>query len=243
MKLPENEVHVWYFSVDDFSHGIDIYRRFLSMEEIGKSNKFKFEKDRILNTLTRSSLRILSGLYLDSEPNAIEFKYGDFGKPAYNFPTDVKFNVSHSGKFIVLAFVKDSEIGVDVEKIKTDFNVLKIAENFFSTSEIELLHNVEPDNLYKAFYRCWTRKESFIKAKGSGLSFPLTSFTVSVNHKEPKLLRTEWNPLEKEQWNLFSFDPASGYVGALSVAKKIQSVKYFDQRAFLSIIDSIRGLA
>lgn len=167
---------------------------------------------------------MLSGDYLGHAANTIEFKYGDYGKPEYNFPTDLKFNVSHSGKLIVLAFVKDSEIGVDVEKIKTDFDVLKLAENFFSATEIAMLHDVKQSDLYTAFYRCWTRKESFIKAKGNGLSFPLASFTVSLGDKEAELLKTEWNPSEKEEWKLFTFEPTFSYVGALSVGVNIKKV-------------------
>jgi len=226
MELLENEVHVWYFNVDKFSNEIEFHKNFLSIEEKSKSKKFKFEKDRALNILARSSLRILSSLYLDTSANAIEFKYGTYGKPDYNFKTNLKFNVSHSGKFVVLAFVKNSEIGVDVEKVKTDFDVLDIAENFFSDSEIEMLHKAKLDDLYKAFYRCWTRKESFIKAKGSGLSFPLASFTVSLNYKEAELLKTEWNPSEKEEWSLYSFEPAFGYIGALSVGANISKAIY-----------------
>ncbi len=226
MELPENEVHVWYFNVDNFSKEIEMYRRFLSSEEITRSIKFKFEKDRTLNIMARSSLRILSSLYLGITANAIEFKYGQYGKPDYDFPTELKFNVSHSGKFVVLAFVKDSEIGIDVEKVKTDFDVLNLADKFFSTTEIKMLHNVQQDDVYNSFYRCWTRKESFIKAKGNGLSFPLASFTVSLNDKEATLLQTDWNPSEKQEWNLFSFKPASGYVGALSIGANIQKILY-----------------
>lgn len=226
MELSENEVHVWYFNVDDFSKRIEKYGRFLSSEEITRSIKFKFEKDRTLNIMARSSLRILSSLYLGITANAIEFKYGPYGKPDYNFQTELKFNVSHSGKFVVLAFVKDSEIGIDVEKVKTDFDALSLAENFFSITEINMLHNVQQDDVYNAFYRCWTRKESFIKANGTGLSFPLASFAVSLNNKEAILLQTDWNSSEKHKWNLFSFEPASGYVGALSAGANIQKVVY-----------------
>ncbi len=226
MELPGNEVHVWYFDVDGFSKDIELYKTCLSKEEILRSNKFKFEKDRILNIMAKSSLRILSGLYLGCAASAIEFKYGTYGKPDYNFPADIKFNVSHSGKLIALGFVKDSEIGIDVEKVKTDFDVLNLAENFFSRTEIRMLHDVQQDDVHNAFYRCWTRKESFIKAKGSGLSFPLASFTVSLNDKEAKLLKTEWSPSEKEEWKLFSFVPTPGYVGALSIEANIQKVVY-----------------
>ena len=188
MQLSEDESHIWYFDIESVSNEIEYYKGFLSSEEIAKADRFKFTKDKTISILARGALRILSGRYLHMSPNTIKFKYGKYGKPDYGLPVPVKFNVSHSGNFIVIAFVKNSQLGVDIELIRRDFNVLDIAENFFSKMEIKTLHDVDKDDVFKAFYRCWTRKESFIKAKGSGLSFPLASFTVSLNDEEAKLL-------------------------------------------------------
>lgn len=226
MQLSEDESHIWYFDIESVSNEIEFYKGFLSSEEIAKADRFKFTKDKTISILARGALRILSGRYLHLSPNTIKFRYGKYGKPDYGFPVPLKFNISHSGNLIVIAFVKNCQLGVDIERIRQDFNVLDIAEKFFSDMEIKMLHDVQQDDVYKAFYRCWTRKESFIKAKGSGLSFPLARFTVSLNDNEAKLLKTEWNPAEKEKWKLFSFEPASGYVGALSIGANIQKVIY-----------------
>ena len=229
MELPENEAHVWFFNVDDFLKDIKSYASCLSEEEILRSNKFKFDKDRIIYILARGSLRILSGYYLGHGPKGIEFTYGTHGKPDYNCSTKIKFNISHSGKLIVLGFVKTYVIGLDIERIKTDFDVLNIAEIFFSITEIKMLYDLRQDDLYKAFYRCWTRKESFIKAEGSGLSFPLDSFSVSLDDdKNAKLLETRWNASERNKWSLFSFSPAKDYIGAIAVKGKINDVKYYN---------------
>ncbi len=135
MKLVKGQAHVWCFNADQFSGKLDFYEAFLSADEIHKSNRFKFEKDRVINILSRGLLRQLSAHYLGIESNNIIFRYGDYGKPDYSFTSSIKFNVSHSGKYMVFAFTKDSEIGVDVEHIKMDFDVLSIAENFFSFME------------------------------------------------------------------------------------------------------------
>ncbi len=84
-------------------------------------------------------------------------------------------------------------------------------------------------NHVKGFYRCWTRKESFIKAKAKGLSFPLDSFSVSIDSDEKtELLETKWDKNEKELWNLFSFTPQENYIGAVSVKGNIQNIKYYN---------------
>lgn len=223
MKLPENEVHIWCLDVEEFGKDLQFYNNYLSTEELLRSKRFKFEKDRKLNVLARSSLRILSAQYLGCEPEKIKIAYEEFDKPYLVDYPNFKFNVSHSGQYVALAFVKNFTCGVDIERIKNDFNVLEIADNFFSPSEIEQLHNVPKDELFVAFYRLWTRKESFIKAKGSGLSFPLASFSVSLN-EEALLLSTDWNLAEKERWFMRSFEPVPGYQGALSVKGTVKKV-------------------
>ncbi len=54
----------------------------------------------------------------------------------------------------------------------------------FSKNEIESLEKQPKEDLSRAFYRRWTRKESFVKVKGSGLSFPLNQFRVTMNSDE-----------------------------------------------------------
>ena len=224
--LPENEAQLWYFKVDEFFKEVEFYANLLSLKETARANSFKFAKDRRVYILARGLLRILSGRYLNKIPKNIKFDYGEYGKPNYNFQTPIKFNISHSGNIIVMAFARNCEIGVDIEKIKDDFDVIDIAQHFFSPDEIQTLEALPEKERVHGFYRCWTRKESFIKAKGSGLSFPLTSFSVSLDADRAELLRTDWDAAEKEEWRLFSFEPAYGYLGALSVWGDVQYLQH-----------------
>ncbi|MBT2163176.1 4'-phosphopantetheinyl transferase family protein [Zobellia barbeyronii] len=226
MKLPGSEAHIWYFNSNDFDE-LDRYLQLLSQDELERVNRFKFEKDRKTYVLARGLLRILSERYLNIHADQVFFTYNQFGKPSYDLQTLVRFNVSHSGELIVLSFVAKGEVGVDVERIKTNFDIAKIAEGFFSKDEVSSLLAFPEEKRAKAFFNCWTRKEAFIKAKGVGLSFDLTSFSVSINDNSPELLRTQWNPNEKNDWKLFSFVPQEGYCSALSISSTIQKVSHF----------------
>lgn len=230
--LPENEAQLWYFKVDEFSKEVESYVNLLCSKEITRANSFKFAKDRMVYILARGLLRILSGRYLNEIPKNIKFDYGEYGKPDYSFQTPIKFNISHSGNMIVMAFMRNCDIGVDIEKIKDDFDAIAIAQHFFSPDEIRSLKALPEKEQTHGFYRCWTRKEAFIKAKGSGLSFPLTSFSVSLDADHARLLRTEWDAAEKKEWQLFSFEPAHGYLGALSVRGDVQCLQHNDWEGF-----------
>lgn len=220
------DIHIWNCKVD-FNRDLTLrYKNILSLDEEKRASQFKFEKDQIVYTTARGILRLLAGHYLSLSPNEIQFDYTQFGKPFFKTDTSLKFNVSHSGERIAIAFCQNYDIGVDIEHINRDFDVMEIAVNYFSKNEIQALANIPNKEKNRAFYRCWTRKESFIKAEGSGLSFPLDKFSVSLNKDETaELLETSWHVDEKMHWSLFSLVPCQNYLTALAVRKKGLTIK------------------
>ena len=93
-----------------------------------------------------------------------------------------------------------------------------MAERFFSAYECHVLEHLSGDELHAAFFRCWTRKEAYIKAKGEGLSLPLHEFDVSIGPNEPQaLLATRPDPLEAGHWILRDVPVPAGYAAALAV--------------------------
>jgi 4'-phosphopantetheinyl transferase len=69
-----------------------------------------------------------------------------------------------------------------------------------------------------AFFRCWTRKEAYIKSRGEGLSLSLDQFDLSLSPGEPDaVLDTRRDSSEVSRWSLQELTPAPGYVAALVV--------------------------
>ncbi len=206
---------------------IATYFDYLSGGEKIVAEKFRFPKDRANYVLGRAILRFLAGGYLKRDPKKIQFAYNKYGKPEFADPSPLSFNIAHSEDAIVFGFSKSGPVGIDVEKIKTNFDVLEIARRYFSPAETEALETCSGKDQIRAFYRCWTRKESFIKAKGKGLSFPLDAFTVSLdNDLSARLIATNWKATEKEDWQLFSFVPSEGYLAAATVYGKNGDIEY-----------------
>jgi 4'-phosphopantetheinyl transferase len=109
-------------------------------------------------------------------------------------------------------------VGIDLERVRFDLAVVEIAERFFSQREVAILRALPADEQRQAFFRCWTRKEAYIKARGEGLSLPLDQFDVSLAPGEPAaVLGTQRDPSEAARWSLLELDPAPGYVAALAV--------------------------
>lgn len=68
-----------------------------------------------------------------------------------------------------------------------------------------------------AFYRCWTRKEAYLKAVSTGLSTPLDSFDVSISPDEAALLHVNGDARAPSRWSIVHLEPARGFVGAIAL--------------------------
>ena len=141
----------------------------------------------------------------------------------------LQFNISHADHLALFGFVHDLAIGIDLERIKPEIEIEQLAQHFFSHEEKQAFNALPPDQKPLAFFTCWTRKESFIKAKGHGLAFPLDQFEVSLGPDMPAaLLATHWNPEEVSKWSLYSLAPAPDFVGAISVEGHLEKITYWE---------------
>ena len=177
-------------------------------------------------------LRQILGGYLDGIESGCEFREGAHGKPDLVLAPKqaaLTFNLSHSHEAALVAVAFDRPIGVDIEYIKPDSDWPGIVENFFAPGEIARLLSLPPESQRQAFFTCWTRKESYIKAKGGGLSIPLDGFEVSVDPTEPAALLSCTNdPKEVARWSMASLDVGTQYAAALVVEGPIDSVQLLE---------------
>src|ERR1700694_895628 len=217
--LPDDEVHVWRTTLDMAASGFAKLWQILSPEERERADRFHFEVDRRRSVIGRGYLRLLLGEILDLPANKLQFEYDEFGKPSLT-PRQgppLQFNVSHSGELILIAITMGRAVGVDVERIRTDFDADSIAARFFSANEYRILASLAGPVRYKAFFACWTRKEAYLKARGVGFSLPLDQFDVSfLPDEEPRLLATRHDPAEARRWRLQALDLSSDYAAALA---------------------------
>jgi 4'-phosphopantetheinyl transferase len=221
LSLADNEVHLWGIDLDGVATGETRWRTVLSPDELARADRFHFARDRQNFTATRALLRMVLGDYLRCDPSKLTFLYSDKGRPvlsANHSSIPVQFNVSHSGARAVLAFSVGRDIGVDVERIRHDLDCDLLAERYFSLAEQKALAALPLLERCSGFFRCWTRKEAYIKAHGAGLSLPLDSFDVSITGGEKNaLLATRPDAAEAARWSLSEVDAGEGYAAALSV--------------------------
>jgi 4'-phosphopantetheinyl transferase len=214
--LAPGDVHVWAACLDDLSE--DALGVPLSADERDRGGRFHFKRDRRRFVTARGLLRVLLGRYLDVDPAGLLFGYGPRGKPCLAERDEPRFNLSHSGGLALLVFARGCELGVDIEQERPLPESADIARHYFSAREGAGLLSLREDERDAAFFRCWTRKEAFVKATGDGLSRPLDAFDVTLAPGEPaRLLRVDGEPEAVRRFRLEDLRPAPGFAGALAI--------------------------
>ena len=231
ISLLPRQVHVWRVPLEVADDTLEQYTSWLSADELSRANRFHATHHTRAFIVARGTLRTLLGGYLGLHPRLVQFHYTELQKPYILHllgASELCFNLSHSDQLALVALSRDCRVGVDVEKIRPIENLERIAEQFFSAEEAESLRQQPPLERSLAFLRCWTRKEAYIKAIGSGLSHPLSQFTVSLApHHPPQLIRSELYPTAPQRWQLFHLMPSLHYLGAMAIESPRFTPQYF----------------
>ena len=200
-------------------------------EERSKHAKFFFEKDRRRYLVTRSLVRYALSRYVPIRPADWRFDTTAFGRPtianAHPDVSGLNFNLSHSDRIVTLAVTRECQIGIDVEDLGRRAP-LDIADSFFSPDEARQLRALPEAMRPERFFDFWTLKESYIKARGKGLSLPLDQFGFDLRGNGP--LRVQFDSAlddAPEHWTFWQWRPSVESLAALcvenrpSVAKRI----------------------
>jgi 4'-phosphopantetheinyl transferase len=221
LVIGEAEIHIWLTALERSQAEVHDLGQTLNADERDRAERFHFPRDRDRFIVSRALLRALLGRYLSCGPETLRFHHGPNGKPALAADSDdarIRFNLTHCDDIAVYAVSSGRELGVDVERIRPNLPVTEMAEHYFSAWEAATLEALPPADRYESFFRCWTRKEAYVKATGRGLSVPLDQFHVSLVPGEPAaLLLHHTDPMETARWSLQDLPLPPGYAGAVAV--------------------------
>jgi 4'-phosphopantetheinyl transferase len=217
MRLAPGTVDVWWCdlggrSEDDHAAWAGV----ASADERARADRFSFAADRRRFLARRGLLRTLLAGYLRKRPEDLRFACDEKGKP--RLPgEDVRFNLSRAGDGVLIGFTRGPDIGVDVERVKDGYTGEEIAGKFFAPSETAALTALPESSRSEAFFRVWTAKEAYLKARGDGLAYPLDAFAVTVDSGEPARLRWHRDGAEAGRWWLLPLTPSAGFVATVAV--------------------------
>jgi len=214
------DIHVTFSSLDVPRDVLGARYGILSADERSRAARYDLPAVRDRFVAGRGWLRCLLAERLRCEPADLRFGYGPHGKPYLldAGETGLEFNLAHSGANAVCAIVCGRAVGVDIEEIRADRETDELAQRYFAVAEWKTLATLPVEQRLEAFYRCWSRKEAFIKAIGDGLTFPLDDFEVSLRPEEPPaLLFVRGDPRATSRWTLHELHGPPGFAVTVAV--------------------------
>lgn len=231
LTLSRDEVHVWRAALDLPAARLKSLGQILSTDEHQRAERFLFQKDRGKFVTTRGLLRIILSRYLGRDPDKLNFCYGPYGKPTCSdFNSDAHqdrlcFNVSHSDGLALYAVTVDQELGIDLERVRTEVDYVAIAQRYFLPAETTALLALPPGYRREAFFRAWTCKEAYIKARGGAIFQALNQVEVSFAPGEAMTLVRINGVQAATNWSLLTFNLAPDYVAALVMTGRKRQIK------------------
>jgi 4'-phosphopantetheinyl transferase len=189
-----DRIDLWFTFLEDVAGGpenndlLQRYRALLSPPELQAQQRFHFEKDRHRYLVTRALVRTVLSRYAPIAPQDWEFAANAYGKPSVAksmahsaaLAQTLSFNVSHTQDLVVLGVTHGAALGVDVESTQRGA-ALDAAQAFFAPSEVADLAQLPAHLQADRFFQYWTLKESYIKARGLGLSIGLDQFSFDLS--------------------------------------------------------------
>ncbi len=219
-ELPEGVVHLWWASVADHQAQLPFLRTLLSDDERQRADRYLVEPPRRSFTVAHALLRLLLARYVGCSPQELRFAYSDLGKPSLAEPrpqTALDFNLSHSGDLIVAGFAT-TELGADVEQLRPIPEALSLTKRFFTAQEHTTLQSLARNQHSHAFLRCWTFKEAYLKAIGSGIGGGLDVMEATMDPADPpRIVRVSGSTALAARWCLLSCQPCPSYLASVVV--------------------------
>ena len=231
-SLGSDEVQVWIATAPSDEAGLTALACQLSSDERARAERFRVSEPRRQFVFGRALLRQLLGACLNVEPVTLAFGYHPRGKPflaqsALN--SDLRFNLSHSGRLVAIALAHGREVGVDLESIHRLDDWWLLAERIFSSRELCELRALPASKQREAFFNGWTRKEAYLKATSEGLTDDLPAIEVTlVPGQKPRLLRLPAGLEAARQWTIQDIPLPPDFAGAVAFKKRTASGAWAD---------------
>jgi 4'-phosphopantetheinyl transferase len=186
------DVRVWHAHVDVLrrSPGADERARaWLTSSELARYGRYRRDVDRDMFLLGRVMARAIVGDALGVRPTAWPWREGEHGRPEIDIAgCRMAFNIAHSGGLVACAFTWSGEVGVDIEdrnRAAVDHDLVKRCCSPSEAADV----NARGESWRDRFLMYWTLKESYLKARGLGISVHLADLSFSLQSDEVELER------------------------------------------------------
>jgi 4'-phosphopantetheinyl transferase len=195
------------------------YEALLSAAESAHYERLDFEEDRRQYLVSRALCRWALSNHASCEPHEWAFKTSADGRPDMEPDCGLSFYLAETPELIACAVTKGRDLGVDAEEVRDFGDVMELAREFFSPTELEHLEAEPAASKQHFFLRIWALKESFIRASGRAMTLGLNHFALHISAEQIEMSFKRRIDDDPKRWQFSLEEPTPGHVLAVSVGR------------------------
>jgi 4'-phosphopantetheinyl transferase len=226
-------VIVWIARVSQARDSLIFLEPCLDGRDRERAARFHFSEDRARFVLGRGMLRKCLGRYLGQTPETIELATTDRDRPILPRDETVQFSISHTHDLVAIAVTADARVGIDLEYVQTHPDLIELAKRIFSEEDLQTFLALPRDERQAAFFRVWTRKEAYLKARSEGIAEGLRLISVSLGPEQTSAVMDARDQSAAPAWRLLALPVPADYMGCLAcddAGKRLEcSFVHFEQ--------------
>lgn len=217
--ITRDRVAAWWLPLDEIRDADWERLETLLIEgERDRSDRFHFERDKLVYIAAHAICRGLLSYCLGEAPQSWRFSVEDHGKPELICPVEqprYRVNISHTRGLAAVALTQEHDIGVDVEWLQRDAPTEQLAKRMFAETERRKVAAATDPEKLDIFLNFWTLKEAYVKAIGKGLSQPLDAFAFDLENLQISF--TDHLADDPANWHFEQYRPGPEHLMALAV--------------------------
>jgi len=188
----------------------------MTAAEHARFDRFRHDSDRHMFALGRLMARTLVGRALGISPTAWTWREGPHGRPEIDRPaTDLQFNLSHSAGLVICVLARGREVGVDVEDLTRRAPDPAVVPRYLAPVEADDVH-AHGERWRDRFLAYWTLKEAYLKARGVGISLPLSEIAFTLTADGARIGFERSLAGADDRWAFHLWQPGSRYLAAMA---------------------------
>jgi 4'-phosphopantetheinyl transferase len=165
----------------------------------------------------RVMARALVGRALGVAPADWRWREGPRGRPEIASPeTSVRFNLAHSAGLVVCALANGRDAGVDVEYLRRRPVDPLVVPRYCAPDEVRDIQAHGPHGWHDRFLLYWTLKEAYLKARGLGISVPLSDISFAIDGTAPRISFLRSLSGTDDRWTFHVARPTTEHVVAVA---------------------------
>jgi 4'-phosphopantetheinyl transferase len=221
---------VWIARVPELREELPALEALLDAREIERAGGFRFPEDRARFVAGRGLLRHGLRRYAPQIPATVEIAYSNLGRPFIPAEYDApRFSISHTRDLVTLAFADVAQVGVDVEFMQAPVDLLDLAERILSEEDFRTFQAFPQVERQLAFFRAWTRKEAYLKARGEGIGTGLQDVSVSFAAEAASPV-SDRRDASSASWRLHTLPVPPDYMSCVACDEAARPVTSFTVR-------------